>query len=181
MRRLCERPGCAAPAEVSYGIDNSSLTVWLDNSHVPEREHAGRLCRRHANALVVPRGWTVDDRRQPVPQLFRDLHSTSSDQPDKARQSSPRPTKKNSPSSTAKQNLKAVSAESEHEQEPTLFESPVDPDETQAISWSPAIVKSNTAENNDASVDTHDDGELEHDSPVFGRLMGRAFRNKGTQ
>ena len=71
MRRLCERPGCGAPAEVSYGIDRVGCTVWVDNRAVPERELAGRLCRRHADALVVPRGWTVDDRREAVPKLFR--------------------------------------------------------------------------------------------------------------
>jgi hypothetical protein len=29
------------------------------------------LCRRHADAMVVPRGWTLDDRREPVPRLFK--------------------------------------------------------------------------------------------------------------
>lgn len=28
------------------------------------------LCRRHADAMVVPRGWTLDDRREPMPRLF---------------------------------------------------------------------------------------------------------------
>ena len=28
------------------------------------------LCRRHADAMVVPRGWTLDDRREPIPRLF---------------------------------------------------------------------------------------------------------------
>lgn len=70
MRRLCERPGCAGQAEVSYGIDHSTLVVWVDNKAVSERDHAGRLCRRHANALSVPRGWTIDDRRELVPKLF---------------------------------------------------------------------------------------------------------------
>ena len=48
-----------------------NLVVWVDVAEVAERELAGRLCRRHANALVVPRGWTLDDRRDPVPKLFR--------------------------------------------------------------------------------------------------------------
>ena len=29
------------------------------------------LCRRHADAMVVPRGWTLDDRREAQPRLFR--------------------------------------------------------------------------------------------------------------
>jgi hypothetical protein len=31
--------------------------------------HQGRLCRRHANAMVVPRGWWLEDRRE-AEQLF---------------------------------------------------------------------------------------------------------------
>lgn len=29
------------------------------------------LCRRHADAMVVPRGWTLDDRREEFPRLFK--------------------------------------------------------------------------------------------------------------
>lgn len=29
------------------------------------------LCSRHADAMVVPRGWTLDDRRESVLRLFR--------------------------------------------------------------------------------------------------------------
>jgi hypothetical protein len=29
------------------------------------------LCRRHADAMVVPRGWTLDDRRELLPRLFK--------------------------------------------------------------------------------------------------------------
>ena len=28
------------------------------------------LCRRHADALVVPRGWRIEDKRENVPRLF---------------------------------------------------------------------------------------------------------------
>jgi hypothetical protein len=161
VRKLCERPGCGAPAEVSYGIDNSSLTVWVDNRAILEREHAGRLCRRHADALVVPRGWTLDDRRQAVPQLFRVVEGE--------------PEKKRTPRSdtAAKKSVKREIRESG----PSLFETieaeleeiekakVVDPDETQAIPWSPRLVAS------DDSVD-------DNDQPVFGRLLGRAFGKK---
>lgn len=29
------------------------------------------LCRRHADAMVVPRGWTLDDRRESTLRLFK--------------------------------------------------------------------------------------------------------------
>jgi hypothetical protein len=71
MARLCERPGCSTPAEVSYGFDAEHLVVWLDAFTGPLGSRSGVLCLRHANAMVVPLGWMLDDRREPVPRLFR--------------------------------------------------------------------------------------------------------------
>lgn len=70
MPRLCERPGCSAPADVAYGFDAETLTVWLDAFDAALGSRAGVLCRRHADAMVVPLGWMLDDRREPVPRLF---------------------------------------------------------------------------------------------------------------
>lgn len=71
MARLCERPGCSDPAEVSYGFDADHLVVWLGPFGDPQSTRSGVLCLRHANAMVVPLGWMLDDRREPVPRLFR--------------------------------------------------------------------------------------------------------------
>ena len=71
MARLCERPGCSSPAEVSYGFDADHLVVWLDTFGGVLSTRSGVLCLRHANAMVVPLGWMLDDRREPVPRLFR--------------------------------------------------------------------------------------------------------------
>lgn len=71
MARLCERPGCARTGDVRYGVEHEHLLVWLD---IPERvgeDRGGVLCRRHADSMVVPVGWTLDDRREPAPRLFR--------------------------------------------------------------------------------------------------------------
>jgi hypothetical protein len=69
---LCERPGCSEVALIAYGFDPDRLLVWLagwePNS---DRPRAGALCRRHAESLVVPRGWTLDDRREAAPRLFQ--------------------------------------------------------------------------------------------------------------
>jgi len=154
VRRLCERPGCAGPAEVSYGIDNASLTVWVDNTALSEREMAGRLCRRHANALSVPRGWTIDDRRDPTPKLFR-----VSDEPVQSK----KPRVKRDVTAKIERPRPSLF---ENNPEPEKIEVVVeeqrqpDPDETKAIPWSPRL------------VDTSDD---ESEIPVFGRLLGRAF------
>ena len=46
------------------------LLFWLAPIDAnPDR--AGVLCRRHADAMVVPRGWTLDDRRNGGPRLFQ--------------------------------------------------------------------------------------------------------------
>jgi hypothetical protein len=63
----CERPTCSEPASVSYGFDPGRCMAWLE----PFSSGAGhgRLCRRHADAMVVPMGWWLDDRRS-AEQLF---------------------------------------------------------------------------------------------------------------
>jgi hypothetical protein len=47
------------------------LLFWVDTFHTADAHDTGVLCRRHADAMVVPRGWTLDDRREPQPRLFR--------------------------------------------------------------------------------------------------------------
>ena len=161
VRRLCERPGCAALAEVSYGIDNAALLVWIDNRPIPERELAGRLCRRHADAISVPRGWTVDDRRLAVPQLFRQADMPQAEPVKKIKRApkvAPQETG-NSKKMTLFETIAEELAEMEKVQETS---SASDPDETRAIPWSPRLTGSYS----------EDDDE---DQPVLGRLMGRAF------
>jgi hypothetical protein len=62
MARRCERPGCGEAASVSYGFDPERSTVWLEVLG-PAGPAAGALCRRHADAMVLPRGWWLQDRR----------------------------------------------------------------------------------------------------------------------
>jgi hypothetical protein len=54
-----------------YGIDAERLTVWIEPLETVNHAMPGVLCRRHADAMVVPQRWTLDDRREPVPRLFR--------------------------------------------------------------------------------------------------------------
>ncbi len=70
MGRLCERPGCSQPAEVMYGIDAEHLVVWIEPLGAVSYR-AGVLCRRHADSMIVPLGWMLDDRREATPRLFR--------------------------------------------------------------------------------------------------------------
>lgn len=70
MAKLCERPGCSNLGEAAYGMVAEELLFWLAPIDVAA-DRAGVLCRRHADAMVVPRGWTLDDRRNGGPRLFQ--------------------------------------------------------------------------------------------------------------
>jgi hypothetical protein len=47
------------------------LVFWLDVLPEQPADDVAVLCRRHADAMVVPRGWTLDDLRDPDLHLFR--------------------------------------------------------------------------------------------------------------
>jgi hypothetical protein len=47
------------------------LVFWLDTLRPNTYQSSGVLCLRHAESMIVPRHWTIDDLREPVPRLFR--------------------------------------------------------------------------------------------------------------
>ena len=47
------------------------LVFWLDQLSVDAPSEGGVLCRRHADSMVVPRNWILDDLRDPDLHLFR--------------------------------------------------------------------------------------------------------------
>lgn len=165
VRRLCERPGCGAPAEASYGIDSVQLIVWIDNRAILERELAGRLCRRHADALVVPRGWTVDDRREPIPKLFV-VPERPVDNPPHSR---PETRHSRVAAQRDQHDVGLFDAVDPAPAEEVVAEAVAVPrdeeasrdEETKAIPWSPRLMRQ--------------DDEDESPAPVMGRLLGRAF------
>ncbi|MFZ9819076.1 MAG: DUF3499 family protein, partial [Ilumatobacteraceae bacterium] len=71
MTKSCERPGCSLPGVVASSFERSTLTVVLTH-YVGEVEEGSFnvMCTKHADALTVPRGWTIDDRREDPPRLF---------------------------------------------------------------------------------------------------------------
>jgi hypothetical protein len=56
---------------MTYGINAEQLVVWIESLDGAIAHRAGVLCRRHADAMVVPLGWMLDDRREAVPRLFK--------------------------------------------------------------------------------------------------------------
>jgi hypothetical protein len=55
---------------VAYGMRAEDLVFWID-ALIDGADPGGVLCRRHADSMVVPRGWTLDDLRDPDLHLFR--------------------------------------------------------------------------------------------------------------
>jgi hypothetical protein len=74
MQRLCGRPGCSDLATVAYGMRAEALVFWLDVLPEDRDGVQSALCQRHADTMVVPRGWTLDDLRDPDLHLFRPPH-----------------------------------------------------------------------------------------------------------
>ena len=71
MSKLCERPGCSEPGAAAYGMVPEDVLFWLAPLADAPTPDANVLCRRHADAMVVPIGWTLDDRREQQPRLFK--------------------------------------------------------------------------------------------------------------
>lgn len=155
---------------MAYGFDVDRLLVWLaprdPDGGDPMR--AGSLCKRHADAMVVPRGWTLDDRRDLTPRLFRTAPAQEAP-PDVAPRRRKRPVADAPvPASPPGEQLALDdAAEGEADPAPTVAEvtgAPLaddDPDATVAIPWLPTF---------DDGDDL--DGVLAARSP----LLARAFR-----
>lgn len=71
MARRCGRQGCREYATAAFNVDPRRQIVFVEHFAGDDALGLSILCRRHADALSVPRGWSVDDRREAKPRLFR--------------------------------------------------------------------------------------------------------------
>jgi hypothetical protein len=124
------------------------------------------LCRRHADALVVPRGWRIEDKRENMPRLFP---VTPSAEKPKATAVKKSETKKN----RIKPPRPSIFDELKNEKKIEEVVSPiievavdVELEETKAIPWSPQFDQ------------TDDLGGVLRPK---GRLLSRAFNFDDTQ
>ena len=63
MTRQCARPGCSQPAVATLTYDYGSQAAWLDRLAAEAHPMTHDLCAAHAERLLVPQGWYLDDRR----------------------------------------------------------------------------------------------------------------------
>lgn len=66
-------------------MESEHLLVWLAVPGTVMPIRSGLLCRRHADAMIVPRGWTLDDRREAMPRLFKVTEPASPNHPSRGR------------------------------------------------------------------------------------------------
>lgn len=67
LRRQCARAGCATPAVTTLRFEPTLRQAWLVDLDEAAARTQGDLCRRHAEALVLPRGWKLHDERTDGP------------------------------------------------------------------------------------------------------------------
>jgi hypothetical protein len=154
MSKLCERPGCSEPGAAAYGMVPEDLLFWISSLADAPNPDPPVLCKRHADAMIVPRGWTLDDRREAQPRLFKPRPSPGGTTVPPA----PRRRRHHAASEGEQLQIDGTGEIPRPELPPDLDH---DPEPVEVAPWSPEF-----DENDDL------DGLLEVSSP----LLARAFR-----
>ena len=177
MARKCERPSCRERGEVAYVIDTANLLVSVDSPIPRDSSRVNVLCRRHADSLVVPRDWQIIDNRTKKQRLFSAPASQSVRT--SSRSSSVKKQKREkgktgaviqdlfefatrvvaAPAREPEPILETVSVPEVETEIETEIET-IDPQETQAMPWTPQFDRT---------------GDLDGRLRARGRLLSRAF------
>ncbi len=140
------------------------LLFWIAPLSATPYDGQSVLCLRHADAMSVPRGWTLDDRREEIPRLFITRPAV---RPDRSRNGA-RPRRTRNPDVEQLQidgtgEIERPELTPDAEDAPDV-PPPVDPEEAGGeveASWEPSFDQDNDL-----------DGLLKVSSP----LLARAFR-----
>ena len=141
MAQQCERPGCAQPAAVEYIIDPHSLLLTLQNYEVVKGERRSALCATHGDRMSVPKGWSIDDRREDPPRLFKTPKSGVAPEKASAKKSATETKTKKKPVvrpmlfQTDKQDAEKVEEVRAPAAKPVVRDA--DLEETKAMPWTP--------------------------------------------
>ena len=166
MSKQCERPSCRELAVAAYFLDSSELLMTLENYVPVDGMQVNGLCRRHADALVVPRGWRIEDKRENVPRLFPVTPPAEKPKVATAKKSETKKNRVKPPRPSIFDELKNEK-KSEEVAAPTVDVAvEVELEETKAIPWSPQFDQ------------TDDLGGVLRPK---GRLLSRAFNFDDTQ
>jgi len=141
VAQQCERPGCAQPAAVEYIIDPHSLLLTLQNYEVVGDERRSALCTTHGDRMSVPKGWSIDDRREDPPRLFKTPKSGVAPAKASAKKSATESKQKKKPVvrpmlfQTDKQDVEKVEEVRAPAAKPVVRDA--DLEETKAMPWTP--------------------------------------------
>ena len=147
MAQQCERPGCAQPAAVEYIIDPQNLLLTLQNYVAVNDERRSALCVTHGDRMSVPKGWSIDDRREDPPRLFRTPKSGVAPAKASAKKSVTESKPKKKPAArpmlfqTDKKDVEQIQEAQTVQEAQTIVSKPVvrdaDLEETKAMAWTP--------------------------------------------
>ena len=146
--------------------------MTLENYVPVDGMQVNGLCRRHADALVVPRGWRIEDKRENVPRLFPVTPTAEKPKATAAKKSETKKNRVKPPRPSIFDELKnekkieEVAAPSVEVVPEVEVEVEVELEETKAIPWSPQFDQ------------TDDLGGVLRPK---GRLLSRAFNFDETQ
>lgn len=166
MSKQCERPSCRELAVAAYFLDSSELLMTLENYVPVDGMQVNGLCRRHADALVVPRGWRIEDKRENVPRLFPVTPPAEKPKVAKARKAEAKKSRVKPPRPSIFDELKNEKKSEEVAAPNVDVAVEVELEETKAIPWSPQFDQ------------TDDLGGVLRPK---GRLLSRAFNFDDTQ
>lgn len=176
MARLCERPGCSEPGAAAYGMLPEDLLFWIAPLRdAPAGDH-NLLCQRHADAMVVPRGWTLDDRREPIPRLFMPRRPEPTAAPDVPARPSRRRTR---PDPTVAGEQLQIDGTGEIARPPIVPADPATADAAAHASESPVVELPVEPAYSPWQPDFDDADDLGGLLEVRSPLLARAFRGTG--
>lgn len=141
MAQQCERPGCAQPAAVEYSLNPGKLLLSLENFVAVEGDRRSAVCTRHGDLMSVPKGWSIDDRREDPPRLFKTPKSGVAPAKVSAKKSVTESKQKKKPAvrpmlfQTAKQVVQEVQEAQAAVAKPVVRDA--DLEETKAMPWTP--------------------------------------------
>ena len=160
-----------------------NLLFWIAPMAGTPHDDQNVLCRRHADAMSVPRGWTLDDRREEIPRLFMPRDPRGSAHPASRRARAGR-ARRTPPSESVEQLVIDGTGEIERPGLPPAVPAsgPVAPPEHSASPDAVATTDTVTTETGADSADSPWRPSFDHDNDLEGLLavssplLSRAFR-----
>jgi hypothetical protein len=139
---------------VLLGFDASRRLAWFAPLDEAVGRHSGELCQRHAESMVVPKGWWLDDQRV-EPQLF-----------------TPPPIAHSTTAAVGRVSKRSAAPEPEPDPLPLdqALASPAAPASPEASEWAPRFDR-----------DDDLDGLLDAGTPLLGRAFSGRPRPQGSR